>query len=331
MSWRLLRGAVIGTCAAAWMTTATTPAWARKPKPQPKEERLEPPEAPPPSFIAPPPGYEPPPPYQPGDPSPPLPPYEEPMPGFFTLDRMDASTRIGGQLGWHNVAGVSPSDAFVMRLEPYAQLVLPNKAGGFYGNLPLVHRFDFGGDDATAVGNLELGGFFLPTRKSELILRAGLAAGIASDSAAGATANIASQFERLTDFVLVGPSYTTLRLSGSTVRQWDTIFLRADLGLDVVVDKPNAASNAASVYGRANLAAGVRAGGVDFTLELVNLAAFNGSQLDGLTNRLLHTAALGVRTPGTDQFHLGLVFPLDEAVRGDVWIVSLGYQRAGQL
>jgi hypothetical protein len=331
MSWRPLRGVVIGACAAVWMTTAAAPAWARKaaPKQPPKQERLEPPEAPPPSFIAPPPGYEPPPPYQPGDPTPPLPPYEDPLPGFFTLDRVDASTRAGLQAGWHNIPSASLSDAFVARLEPYGQFVLPNKAGGFYGHIPFVHRFDFGSGDTSAIGNLELGGFFLPTRKSEFVLRAGIAAGTASDSVAGRAANLESQFERLTDYVLTVPRQTTLRLSGSTVRQWDTIFLRADLGLDVALDKPSDLSNAASVFGRANVAAGVRAAGLDFTLELVNLAAFNGSDANGIANRLRHTVALSVRTPGVDQFHFGLVLPLDEGARGNAWIVSLGYQRAG--
>ena len=161
-------------------------------------------------------------------------------------------------------------------------------------------------------------------------MRAGIALPTASDSVSGALANFDSRFERLTDFVLIGPSYTTLRLSGSTVRQWDMIFLRADLGLDAVLNKPSASANATSVFGRANVAGAVRASGVDFTLELVNLIAFNGSSVpSGLTNHLLHTVALSVRTPGVDQFHFGLVFPLDNSFRGDVWVVSLGYQHTG--
>ena len=332
MSWRGIRGGVVGVCAVAWTATTPTSAWARKAKAPPpsKEERLQEPEAPPPSFIAPPPGYEPPPQFQPGDPSAPPPPsYEDPMPGFMTLDRMDASSRAGAQLGWNKIDDVGVGDAFDMRLEPFGQYILPNRAVGIYGHVPLAHRFDLGADDGTGIGNLELGGFFLPARNSELIVRAGIAVPTASDSVSGAAANFDSRFERLTDFVLSGPSYTTLRLSGSTVRQWDMIFLRADLGLDTVLDKPSASANATSVFGRANVAGAVRASGVDFTLELVNLIAFNGNVPSGLTNHLLHTAALSVRTPGIDQFHFGLVFPLDDAFRGDAWVIALGYQRAG--
>ena len=62
----------------------------------------------------------------------------------------------------------------------------------------------------------------------------------------------------------------------------------------------------------------------------MNLIAFNGSSVpSGLTNHLLHTVALSVRTPGEDQFHFGLVFPLDNSFRGDAWVISLGYQRTG--
>ena len=39
-------------------------------------------------------------------------------------------------------------------------------------------------------------------------------------------------------------------------------------------------------------------------------------------------AAIGARTRGEDQLHLGLVFPLDDDLRGELWILSLGYMRA---
>ncbi|HXU05356.1 MAG TPA: hypothetical protein VN903_30565 [Polyangia bacterium] len=334
MSRRPLRGVALIACAFVWTGMTAERAWARKAsKPAPKEERLQEPEAPPPSFIAPPPGYEPPPQFQPGDATAaPRPAYEEPLPGFMTLDRVDASMRLGVQGGWHKIDDVALSDAFIVRVEPYGQFILPNRAGGLYGQLPMVHRFDFGADDASALGNLELGGFFLPNRSSELIIRGGIALPTGSESLARAGANAESRFERLTDFVLTGPSYTTLRLSGSTVQRWDVIFLRADVGFDFVLNKASIADNATSVFGRANVAVCARLSGVDFGFELVNLVAFNGTAVpSGLTNHLFHTAAISVRSPGEDQFHLGLIFPLDHESRGDAWIVSLGYQRAGWL
>ncbi len=322
-------------CAVAWTGLTANRVWARTkaPKTPPKQERLQEPEAPPPSFVAPPPGYEPPGPRQPSDdvPTSELPKYEEPMPGFMTLDRADASTRVGFQAGWHKIDDVGASDAFITRLEPFGQFVLPNRSGGLYGQVPLVHRFDIDGEDATALGNLELGGFYLPVRSSsELIFRGGIALPTGADSAPRALANAESRFERLTDFVLTGPSYTTLRLSASTVRKWDIIFLRADLGLDFVLNKSSTVMGATSVFGRGNVAVCVRVSEVDLAFELVNLAAFNGAAVpSGLTNHLFHTAAFSIRKPGEDQFHLGVIFPLDQESRGDAWIISLGYQRAG--
>jgi len=332
MSWRGIRGVVVGACAVAWMATTPTSAWGRKAKAPPQQERLQEPEAPPPSFIAPPPGYEPPPQFQPGDATAPPPPvYEEPLPGFMTLDRMDANSRVGAQLGWDKIDDVRVADAFAMRLEPFGQYLLPNRAIGLFGHVPLSHLFDLDAADGTGIGNLELGGFYLPNRRSDLIVRVGLALPTASDSVSGALANLDTRFERLTDFVLIGPSYTSLRLSGSTVQQWNSMFfLRADAGLDAVLSKPSTASGATSVFGRANVAGAVRASGVDFTLELVNLIAFNGTSVpSGFTNHLTHTAALSVRSPGADQFHFGLVFPLDNEFRGDAWVIALGYQRTG--
>ena len=67
---------------------------------------------------------------------------------------------------------------------------------------------------------------------------------------------------------------------------------------------------------------------MDFALELVNIASLGGDNLSGVSQRFEHTAAIGARTRGEDQFHLGIVFPLDEDTRGELWILSLGYMRA---
>ena len=68
--------------------------------------------------------------------------------------------------------------------------------------------------------------------------------------------------------------------------------------------------------------------GVDITLELVNIGALNGNVTGGITNRFFHTAGVSLRTQGENQLHIGSVFPLDSEFRGNIWIISLGYQRA---
>ena len=172
------------------------------------------------------------------------------------------------------------------------------------------------------MGNADVGAFFMPFQRSNLILRAGVALPTASDGQS-ASANFATGFERVTDVILIAPNYTSVRLSGSTVQESGEMFVRADFGLDVAVDKPAGGS---SVFGRVNVAAGVRLEDVDLAAELANLGALDGDE--DVPDRFFHTIALGVRTRGADQFDAGLVFPLDADVRGEIWILSLGYQRA---
>jgi hypothetical protein len=216
-----------------------------------------------------------------------------------------------------------------MRYEPYGQYVFPGQAVGVYGHIPLSHAFDFEGPDATAVGNIDLGGFFLPTHRDELILRAGVAFATASTGPNEQFTNFQTVFERLTDLLLAPPHYTTLRVSASTVQEKDRVFFRGDLGFDLAVDKP--ATDSTSVFFRGNLALGFRATPVDVTLELVNVAAVNGNVSGGLEGRFVHTAGISLRTQGENQLHFGTVFPLDDDTRGKFWIISAGYQRAMSL
>jgi hypothetical protein len=317
MSRRGFRVVVVGLFIVTLAGTAT--AWAQ-------DDQSAPPENPPAAFGAPPPGYEPPRQFAPPGAAP-EPVEENVLPGFMTMDRMDAHTRLGIQIGFDKIDDLSLSDAFYMRFNPYGQYVFPGKTAGVYGQLPISHGF-VNGADSTGYGNLDLGGFYMPTHSSELILRAGLMASTASDNDAGKiVANAATAYERLTDFLLIAPNYTAVRLSASTVQEMGQAFFRADGGFDLVIDKPSG-SGAPSVFFRANVAAGVRLPGVDLAFELVNIAAVNGTVAGDITNRFLHTAAVTVRTTGENQLHFGSVFPLDSDIRGEVWILSLGYQRA---
>lgn len=254
----------------------------------------------------------------------------EPPPGTLTLDRMDGSSRFGIQVGFDKIDDVKLSDGFVMRYELYGQYVLPNRLVGLYAQVPFAHLFNFGsrdGTDYTALSNIDIGGFFLPTHRSDLIVRVGLALPTASENSIRHGANTISELERLTDLLLAAGNYTTLRLSVSTLQESGIAFLRGDLGFDLVVDKP-ANDRGPNVLLRANVAAGVRLGLVDLAAELVNLGGLDGTVPGGIDNRFFHTLAVGLSTRGTDQFRIGTVFPLDKVFRGEVWILSLGYQHA---
>jgi len=319
MSRRGFRVVVASVSFVAWTGTATAGAQD---------------ETPPANFGPPPPGHEPPPPWSPGDSTAaPAPITSDIAPTFMTLDRMDTSSRVGLQVGFTKVDDIDLSDGLFMRFNPYGQYVFPGKQAGIYGQLPLSHGFVSNAADATLWGNLEMGGFYMPWQNNELILRAGLIAATATDpeNIGGILTFTATAYERFTDFLLIAPNYTAGRLSASTIQRMDDFFFRADGGFDLVIDRPGGATGP-TVFFRANFAGGYRVPDtVDLTVELVNLAFVNGDVDGGITSRFNHTLALSARTPGINQFHLGTVFPLDggtNGARGELWILSAGYQRA---
>ena len=214
-------------------------------------------------------------------------------------------------------------DGWFMRSDIHGQYVARDRRGGVYGQFPIAHFFNNAGSGATAVGAVEVGGYALPRFNSQLVLRIGLAVATGYDGAGTVGTHLFSSTERLTDFLLTAPGYTTLRLSMSTVQQGDALFFRGDFGLDVVVSGPSGAS---SLYLRANAAVGLHTTPGDVTIELVNFGATDTGA--GPSNSLFHTLTFGMRTRGTHQAHVGLVFPLDASLRGDVWILSLGYHYA---
>lgn len=244
----------------------------------------------------------------------------EPPPSTITLDRMDSATRASVQVG---LISVDPIDGWFMRANASGQYVTRNRGAGFYGQFPIAHFFNPTGPDASAVGAVEVGAFALPHRSSQLVLRFGVAVATGYEGAGALATHLFSATERLTDFLLTAPGYSMLRMSASTVQQSGPVFFRGDFGFDVVIDAPNTAS---TLHLRANAAVGLRTTPGDLTIELVNFGAMDTGV--GASNSLFHTLTLGMRTRGTHQAHAGLVFPLDASLRGDVWILALGYHYA---
>ena len=249
-------------------------------------------------------------------------------PGTLTLDRMDDSTRAGLQVGVDKLRDYGGESGLAMRFELYGQYVVPRRAFGLYGGLALSHLFaNDTSPSGTGLSNIDVGAFFMPDHTSDLIFRLGLILPTASDSTPGASANDAVSFERLTDLTMEYPHLTTLRLSVSTVQQSGLAFFRGDLGFDLLLDNGNRIHGDTDALIRLNLAAGVRLSPLDLAVELVNIGALDGHQ-GSLSDRFFHTATVGFSTRGLDQFRAGLVFPLDDVVRNDIWILSLGYQHA---
>jgi hypothetical protein len=246
-------------------------------------------------------------------------PEAEPPPSTITLDRMDRATRVGAQLG---LISADYLDGGFLRFNVHAQYVRRHGGSGFYGQFPIATFNDRAGPDAVAVGAVEVGTYLLPAQTS-LVWRMGVAIGNGHEGPGVTAAHLFSANERLTDFLLTAPGYSTLRLSLSTLNEYGAAFFRADFGLDIVINAP---ANASGLHLRANAAAGLRTTHADVTIELVNFGAFDSGA--GFSDSMVHTAAVGLRTRGRHQAQAGLVFPLDAFVRGDVWIVSTGYQFA---
>jgi hypothetical protein len=246
-------------------------------------------------------------------------------PTFMTLDRADSATRIGFQTGFTKAdeGFLTGTDAIGFRLNLFGQVVLPQRNIGLYGQLALSQIY-VEGENGDGFSNLEVGGYLLVGGRNDVILRFGAVLPTASESAEGVITNVTTAFERFTDFTMALPNFTVLRLSLSTLQQSGAAFFRADVGADLAIDTPEGDQD--SAFGRVNLAVGLRASAVDLLLELVNLANLDGDY--DVEERFVHTAAFGLRTRGQNQLHLGMVFPLDEELRGDLWIVSLGFQHA---
>jgi hypothetical protein len=252
-------------------------------------------------------------------------------PTFLTTDRFDTRTRLGLQAGF--VTQDQVDDSYFLRLDLYGQYVLPSGHAGFYGEMPFSYAIlssdisaAIDADSGSGHGNLGLGAFFLPLGNDELVLRVGLMLPTASTDRVGGIAVGETSLLRLTDILAAAQNTTTARLSVSTVQRNADLFFRADAGLDLIIDKDSTASQ--DVFGRLNLAVGARFQPADLSVELATVAALDGDNSGDFTDRLLHTAALALHTRGEHQLHAGFVLPLDEALRGEVWMLALGYQHA---
>lgn len=245
-------------------------------------------------------------------------PAQEADPGFVTLDRMDGASRVGIQLGV--TSPDEQEDVWFLRTEFYGQVVLPGRPFGIYGMLPLSRAVIEDEDDEGASGNIEVGGFYLGRQGSlDLVVRGGLSLGTADDDLLGFFVNLGSTFDRIGDFAAIVPDTTWLRLSGSGLWRSGSAFGRLDLGFDLPVE-----SEDDDILMRLSAGAGATSGSVAFTAELVNFG--NVTEDDDLEDRFLHTLALSVRTTGQHQVHAAFVLPLDEDLRGELWVFSFGYQ-----
>lgn len=212
------------------------------------------------------------------------------VPGFVTIDRADGHSfvEVGGSMSFYE--GEDPD--FNARVDLYGQYVTPSGAGG-YATLPVGFIAD-NDDSETALGNLEFGGIFNLQQgaKTSIVFRGGLTLPTADDDdLSEAIVRYATLFGRLTDLTSSASDITWLRFAASPIYHEDNLFLRADGGFDVPIDKPEGSTVDPLV--RLNLGAGFTNGSVAVMGEFVTIGTTG--DVDENEDRFLNTLALSVR------------------------------------
>src|SRR5688572_2367480 len=232
-------------------------------------------------------------------------------PDMATLDRGDGISKFGLDLAFSSID--SPIYDATLRFELYGQYVMESGLG-FYGALPISRSF--GADDdpvdspdnATALGNVDLGVLYVLTRSPSLswVFRGGVALPTSSDDRDGATTNLFSVYPRLTDAALMVPDAFYVRLGVSPLIHVDNIFFRVDFGFDIGSDDNDIADELL----RINVGGGIDLGAVALSLELVNLYTLD--ELDD-GDDFVHTLAFTLRFMGEQlQPFLSVGTPIDD-------------------
>lgn len=235
-----------------------------------------------------------------------------------TLDRQQIGTRADAQFNF-----VIPEDdraTTFVRTDLYGQLGWG--ALGIYGSVPLTRTVDRD-EPVFAVGNAEFGVLHsaLVDGSLSLTTHVGLVVPTASRGTEESVANSAGGVARVADaFTTSDPDLYTMRAAAAPHLDFGRVFVRSDLGFDLAVPEDERSEE---LYLRANLGLGARVGGGTFTAEVANTGLLTDSA--SASTRYVHTGSLGLRwTLGVVQPYAAFTTPLDDGLRGEVYVVSLG-------
>jgi hypothetical protein len=226
---------------------------------------------------------------------------------FVTLDRQDDSSRAGIEFSKLflpdniNTNGVSG-----LRFDLHGQYMTPN-AFGVYLTAPIGY-ISGNNTSATALGDLEVGGIFIPQLSQsnlKLVIHAGLALPTQSSDADKEAASALTATARLTDFYLAVPEGMSLRAGISPIFRSGQVFFRADLGFDANLS--TARNVTASNVVKVNFGAGIDLGIAAIMAESVNILT------TGNNGAWVNTGALSARFDGGSVYpYAALVFALDD-------------------
>ncbi|HTR53005.1 MAG TPA: hypothetical protein VMJ10_20060 [Kofleriaceae bacterium] len=237
-------------------------------------------------------------------------------PGFVTMDRFDASTRFGAELSYLFPDHIS-GDLTAARADLHGQYVDPRSGLGVYGALPMAYvSASAPGSPSmsyTAIGDLELGGLYLPrmmTPNVALVLRAGIALPTGASGMNEELSNTLGAFTRLDDLYLSIGGGLSGRFSGSLLVRQGQLFARIDGGIDA--NKSNSNQGNIDAVAHFNAGAGIDVGQLAVMGEFVNLYDV-GSTSNASGSSWIDAAALSIRFhSGQLQPYAAFVIPLDD-------------------
>ena len=206
------------------------------------------------------------------------------------------------------------------------------KSWGGYGSVAFSSLVLNDFDDIHNMGNLELGVLHdMDFPLMALTIHLGVTlptAGLLDDTEQ--VANQGAPFGRLTDLVTTFEGKMALRIGLSARMPANLLYFRGDVGLDVLftlweTEVDAGASDAAGAIFRANLGVGIRYKLLGGTLEYVAVAPATRQSVSFADQSFFHTLGLSLRlrTPWVRPY-AAVVFPLDTASAGKIWVVSIG-------
>ncbi|HEY1549191.1 MAG TPA: hypothetical protein VGG28_15305 [Kofleriaceae bacterium] len=247
--------------------------------------------------------------------------YADEAPGFVTLDRGDATSRVGVEASFElpNSSGLTDGGGeTALRFEVHGQYVDPGLRVGGYAQVPISYVSSGDGGEnqsGTGFGDAEIGALYVPRVNDNfsIVLRAGLALPTASENSNNELASLIGSFSRMTDFYLAIPHGTSLRLAVSPLWRSGMVFARADVGIDINLDDDNNGGPAADKVVRLNGAVGVDLGQFSVSLESVNICDVpaNGEMISTGEQWINEGAVAGRLRTGNFQPYAAVVFPLD--------------------
>lgn len=238
---------------------------------------------------------------------------------FINMHRQDATSKVGAELTYHVLD--DRLDGTLMRFELHGQYMSASTGLGAYAQVPIGYVDDTN-DTTTAVGNVELGGMFLPRSSlgtNNLIVYAGLTLPTSDDQ--DAVAVLLAHALRPHDLYLGIPKGVTGRVGISPMYENGNLYARLDLAADIMIDATDGFDKNHALELNIGVGAHVTQT-VTLTGEISTITVFGDDAQGDLDPDNITVLGIGARfNAGNVSPYLGVLFPLDDDVND---IVDLG-------